>query len=66
MKVIAVAVKAKELEPGDLFSREGPLYWENIDSKSSLGEKAYIRTNTPTPPDDNDYPLYRLDIEREE
>ena len=66
MKVTAVAVKAGELKPGDLFSTYGPVYWENIDSKPSVGEKAYIRTNTPTPPDQAHEPVYRLDIERRE
>ena len=63
MKVKAYPVKAKELKPGDLFSTAGPIYWENIDSKYSLGEKVYIRTNTPTPSDQAEEDVYYIKVE---
>ena len=66
MKVIAEKVVAKELEPGDLFSAAGPEYWNNIDGKLSVGEKAYIRTNTPSlEAVDADSYVYRLAIVKE-
>lgn len=65
MKVVATLVKAKELKPGDLFSVIGPAYWENIDAKESIGEKVWLRTNTPTPPDQAEADVYLIKIEEE-
>lgn len=63
MKIKAIAVRAEDLKPGDLFSTAGPEYWDFIDDRESLGEKAYIRTNTPTPTDQKLIMVSRLEIE---
>jgi len=62
MRITATRVKGKELKPGDLFSTAGPLYWENIDSEPSIGEKVYIRTNRPLRPDQEDEEMYRVEV----
>lgn len=66
MKVKAIPVRVEHLKPGDLFSVAGPEYWDFIDDRESLGEKAYIRTNTPTPTDQKFIMVSRLEVEREE
>jgi hypothetical protein len=40
-------VIAKELKPGDLFSTADANYWDGALDFGSIGEKVYIRTNTP-------------------
>ena len=59
-------VRRKELLPGDVFSTRGESYWSDAMWLGSLGEKAYIRTNVPCPPDQREVPIYRLRIDLEE
>jgi len=55
-------IKAKDLQPGDLFSTAHPLYWEHIDNRPSVGEKVYIRTNTLAPEDQKEDIVYKIRI----
>ena len=64
MKIKAEKIKAKDLKPGDLFSTEGQGYWDTIDNNLSVGERVYIRTNSPTPLGQGDDEVYRITIER--
>lgn len=61
MRIIATKVKAKELRPGDLFSVAGPDYWDHYD-KNSLGQRVYIRTEAPSPPEQAEDEVYRIEI----
>jgi hypothetical protein len=65
MKIKAIPVRAEDLKPGELFSTAGPEYWDSIDDRESLGERAYIRTNTPCPADQKFVMVSRLEIEEE-
>ena len=48
MKIIVTPVKAKDLEPGDLFSTANQEYWDLVCQPLPIGlpvgEKVYIRT----------------------
>jgi len=63
MKIIAEPVKGKDLEPGDLFSTADQFYWDNR-PKESIGEKVYIRTETPLTPEQGEEDIYRITIIR--
>jgi hypothetical protein len=65
MKVFAEPVKGKDLQPGDLFSNVGQLYWTwALRRTNSIGEKCYIRTDTPLPEDQLKEEVYRLTVVR--
>ena len=67
MKVTATKVIARALQPGDLFSTVGPEYWDRISINRSVGERVYIRTESPAQDfSDADYEVYRIEIQREE
>jgi len=70
MKIIVTEVKAKDLEPGDLFSTANQEYWDTVCQPLpiglSVGEKVYIRTPIPCPLDQADAPIYKLQILRHE
>lgn len=70
VKITATPVKASELEPGDLFSTVGPEYWDHTsfgDGESlAVGERVYIRTHAPTPSDQADHEVYRIEVVRGE
>jgi hypothetical protein len=62
-KVIATPIKAKDLDPGELFSAVGSVHWDTALESGSVGEKCYIRTNEPVPSeDDGEQVVYRLTI----
>ena len=64
LKVKAEPIKGKDLEPGDIFSCVGPAYWDDIDSRLSIGEKVYIRTNAPAKvANDSEELIYRITLE---
>ena len=63
MKIKATKIKGKDLKAGDLFSTADQLYWDNIESKMSIGEKVYIRTNTPCPKDQANEEIFKIVIE---
>lgn len=67
MRIKATPVKADDLEPGDLFSIGGPMYWDHFHEFDSVGEKVYIRTLTPTDKavDPNAW-VYRIEIIKED
>lgn len=65
MKVIATKCIGRDLKPGDLFSTRGDDYWSKFDRTGSVGECAYIRTNTSADDfHDADAEVYRLEIIR--
>ncbi len=59
MKIIATPIKAKDLSAGDLFSTASQKYWDFRD-KNSIGEKVYIRTDAPTPKDQENEEVYLI------
>jgi len=59
MHIEAIATKAGDLQPGDLFSTRGPLYWELRDL-AAIGEKVYIRTDAPCPADQIEMQIFRI------
>lgn len=61
VKFRAEPVKGRDLEPGDLFSVAGSEYWEP--EHWSIGERVYVRTNTPAPEDELDADIFRIIIE---
>lgn len=52
----------KDLKAGDLFSTAGQSYWDRIDKNCSIGEKVYIRTNTPCPKGQEKEGIYKIII----
>jgi len=63
IRVHAEPCTGRDLRPGDLFSVVGPEYWDHIDDRKSVGEKAYIRTNSPMDiAPDVDAPVFRLTV----
>lgn len=70
MKIHAEPMKAKDLRPGDLFSMIGPggrLYWSenNMEIHAEMGvvgEKVYIRLDSPCPPEDAQVDVVRLTV----
>jgi hypothetical protein len=65
IKIRAEPIKGRDLQPGDLFSTHGPSYWDGAMDKGSVGERVYIRTNSPASdaPDAEDT-VYRITVER--
>ncbi len=61
MKIKATLVKAKELKSGELFSTASQAHWDNIDPLS-IGEKVYIRTDAPTPKEEEEEDICRIEI----
>ena len=64
MRIIATAVKAKDLKPGDLFCAAGQEYFDNVVSGDFVGQKVYIRTNALCPKDQAEDETHRITIER--
>ena len=62
MRIKAQLVKGKDLKPGDLFSIQGDSYWQHL-NPLGVGEKVYIRTDTPCPLNQREMELYRIIIE---
>jgi hypothetical protein len=64
MTFTATRVTAKDLQPGDCFSSVGPEYWETTDRPGrfpeSIGEKVYVRTDTPCPLAQRSGIVYRI------
>ena len=68
MKIKATLLKGKDLEPGDLFSTMGQAYWDgvSISADNSIGERVYIRTNTPSElAIDKEMAIYKIEIIKE-
>ena len=64
MKIKATPIKSEDVKPGDLFSTEGPSYWDHYDPQS-IGEKVYIRTEAPCPEGDRGFVVHKIEIEEE-
>ncbi len=65
MTVKATLCKGRDLKPGDLFSTVPQEYWSLIDWRGSVGERVYIRTNTPADRfPDADEEIYRIEVVR--
>lgn len=61
-----VALAARDLQAGDLFSTRGLEYWAFALDKGSIGEKVYVRTHTDADTArDADSIVYRLTFTRE-
>ena len=63
MKIITKLVKGRDLEPGDLFSAEGDAYWQHRNLES-IGERVFIRTETPLPPAEKGKDIYQIIIQK--
>lgn len=63
MKIIATECKAKDLKPGDLFSTASQEYWDIVHTDNAVGEKVYIRTNSPTSKEQENDLIYRITID---
>jgi hypothetical protein len=65
VRIRATRIKAGELQPGDLFSTVGQDYWDGAcGGKGAMGERVYIRTEDPCPPEQTDEPTYRVTVVR--
>lgn len=62
MKITATKIKAHQLNAGDLFSTAGQDHWDNFGLLKELGQRVYIRTETPTPLDQADEDIYKITI----
>ena len=63
LKVKATPIFGKDLKPGDLFSTVGPDYWEDM-NRDSIGERVYIRTDTPCPKSQENEEIFLIEITR--
>ena len=63
MRIKTTQVETQELMPGDLFSTAGSDYWDTIDLNESIGERVYIRTNTPTPDPERGLDVFKIEVE---
>lgn len=53
----------KDIKAGELFSAVGPEYWDLFPRLTSIGERVYIRTNTPLRNDQAQEEVYRITVE---
>lgn len=65
MKIIATLIKGKDLKAGDLFSTAGQDYWDVVENLREtdplrIGEKVYIRTDTPCPDGQENEEIYKI------
>lgn len=65
IRFVATKVCCKDLKPGDLFSTVGREYWDRFDPLS-VGERVYVRTNSPCPADQTDETIFRITIIQED
>ena len=65
LRIVAERVRASDLQAGDLFSTVGPEYWALFANTRSIGERVYIRTETPaSQAPDGDAIVYRITIQK--
>lgn len=62
----ATLTLCEEIKPGEAFSTAGPEWWGFERFPPSLGEKVYLRTHAPCPPQDVGQPIYRIEVVEEE
>lgn len=65
VRILAEPCLGKDLKPGELFSVMPPSYWDQFDRMDGVGERVYIRTNTPCPIGQEYEPIYRITIIKE-
>lgn len=63
VRIQATRIQGRDLKPGDLFSTVGTDYWNQFETRDSVGERVYIRTNAPANmfPDANEF-VYRIKV----
>jgi hypothetical protein len=61
MRVRVTRVRSAALLPGELFSTANQEYWDHRDPLA-VGERVYIRTDAPCPPEQAEEPIYRVEI----
>jgi hypothetical protein len=67
MNIKTQKIVARNLKAGDLFSKEGELYWNNIAGKKNIAEKLYVRTEVPADnADDADSEVYKITIQKDD
>lgn len=62
MKLTATPILGKDLKPGDLFSTAGQYYWDHP-APDSIGERVYIRTESPIPLHQEEVEVHRITVE---
>lgn len=66
MTITATKILCKDLQPGDLFSTMGQLYWQQYEREPldmSVGQKVWMRTLQPCPVDQAEDEVYKIIIE---
>ncbi len=70
MRIGAKRVGAQDLKPGDLFSLAPTQYWDSKEREQrdppAVGEIVYIRTNAPSPPEDEEVEVTLITIHTED
>jgi hypothetical protein len=63
--VVAEKIRAADLWPGDIFSTEGPEYWNDLHHHEGVGETVFMRNQAPAfLVRDPETTVYRLRIHR--
>lgn len=60
----ATETTCEKVKPGQAFSADGPEYWDRP-NPGSIGEKVYLRTDAPCPPNDVGRAIYVIEVETE-
>lgn len=63
IEFIATPTLSQDIKPGQAFSTSGPSYWDTAAEHGTIGERVYLRTNSPTPPDQVDEALFVITTE---
>jgi hypothetical protein len=67
VRIVAEMRYAHEIEAGELFSIASQLEWDEFSKdEEAIGQKVFIRTNSPCPPDQANDIVYRITVIREE
>lgn len=69
MNIKAIPITGEKLKAGDLFSTAGQEYWDTTKNLREtdplrIGEKVYIRTDTPCPKGQEKEEVYKIIIEK--
>ena len=66
-RIVCTTTTGRHLQPGDLFSIEGPEYWDHAMDSHGIGQKVYVRTNEDAMiAADLDEPVFKIEVVREE
>lgn len=64
-RVLVEQVKAKDLQPGDLFTIMSQDYWDLAMDLKGVGESVYVRTNrSANDADDADSSVFKVTIQQ--